>query len=285
MRSARAAEPRDAPAAAAASPLRRPRARAALGPGAHGRAPRPRSHFSTPRGTRPRPASRACRLTCGSGRRAEAPSSLPRAEAASRPPAPAALRPPPPRSGTLAFLLRPPDAQPAARVRAPSCAQVEAARQAPRERPSQAPGPGPGPWYARAGADRPAPPPHPHLPPPGPPRPRLLPSSAPRPPTAPAAAAAAGRRGREEAPRSGSASPGAVPPTPGPGGTQVLPLQRSPLRCAGIRWGSRSHRGADGHCSLLRVGSSHRESELRKGEGAHLREPVWFSPLRSRIQI
>lgn len=57
------------------------------------------------------------------------------------PPAPAALRPLPPRSGTLAFLLRAPDVQPAARVRAPSCAQVEAARQAPRESRPRPPAP------------------------------------------------------------------------------------------------------------------------------------------------
>lgn len=201
------------------------------------------------------------------------------------PPAPAALRPPPPRSGTLAFLLRAPDVQPAARVRAPSCAQVEAARQAPREKPSQAPSPGPAPgmqgreWTA------------PHL--------RLI-HTCRRP----------GRRGRGSAQAPPLARPLLRPPRPlragGGGRKRPGPGARAPALCllpraqAGPRsfhcsarrsgalefgGGSRSHRSADGHRSLLRVGASHRESELRKGEGAHLREPVRFSRVRSRIQI
>lgn len=66
---------------------------------------------------------------------------------------------------------------------------------------------------------------------------RLRPGSAPRPPPAPAAVAAAGRRGREKAPGSGSAIPGAVLPSSGPGGTRGSPSLRPPLRSAGIWWG------------------------------------------------
>lgn len=115
LRRARAAEPRDAPDPDAASPLQcRGRGRPS-DPGADGRVPRPRNPFSTPRGTRPRPASRASRLTCGRvGGRRRRPASPSQRPHPSHPPAPAGLRPPPPRSGTLAFLLRVPDMQPAA---------------------------------------------------------------------------------------------------------------------------------------------------------------------------
>lgn len=196
-------------------------------PRADGGVPRPRGHFSTARGTRLRPASRASPLTCGSGRRAEVPSASP-----GRPEAAASLSPPhlrrspaaasgirsarAPRPGTRVLPRWAPDVQPAASGRAPSCAQVAAARADPGGGPSQPPNPGP--QQARARVDLPAPPPPPHLPPPEPQPPRLLPGSAPPPPPAPAAA---GRKGREEMPGSASASCGAVPPLSGRGGPPI----------------------------------------------------------------
>lgn len=121
----------------------RPRAPAARWLGADRRVPRPPSPFSAPRGMRPRPASRASSLTCGSGRRAEVSPGRARAPGQrlhpSHPAAPAALRAPPPRAGTRVFLLWAEDVPPAASGRAPSGAQVETAREAPPEGPSQPP--------------------------------------------------------------------------------------------------------------------------------------------------
>lgn len=282
---ARAVVPRDAPDPAAASALQRPRAPAARQPGADRLVPRPRSPFSTPRGTRHRPASRASSLTCGSCGRAEVPPGLARAPGQrlhlSHPPASVALRTPPPRSGTRVFLLRASDVQPAALGRAPSCAQVETAREAPAEGQSQPPSANPGLQAREWGA--------PHL------RfihtcrrwgrrgqapPRLRPSPAPS-----SSRRRRGRRRGQEEEKIGFRVPKqdprcCVPPPSGPGGTQVSPLQRPPLQSAGIWWEKQQPRQSVPTAAVAYYGWERlAESELRNQEGAHLREPI--SPVHS----
>lgn len=204
---------------------------------ADGPAPRPRSHFSTARGTRLRRASRASRLPAG--RVGEQRCRRPRPGAQKRPHpshllTPAVLRPPPPASGQRGRRAScpagrqtcnlPPRAAPQVVRRSQRLAKIWGrAVPDPESRPPAGKGEsGPPrtstsstPAAARATAAR-APP-------------RLRPSPAPAP-------AAAGRKGREEMPGSASASCGAVPPLSGRGGPRSPP-QRPPLRSARIWWG------------------------------------------------